>query len=486
MTVHDTTAPPVTRFLFPVTSIANFIAGSFAPPRSGAYLDDINPSTEETIAAIPDSDERDVDDAVQAARRAFPAWSRTPAAERSKLLLKLADLIEKNFDELAELEARDSGKPLSLARILDIPRAVANFRFFATAILHEASEAHITDTAAINYTLRQPLGVVGLISPWNLPLYLLSWKIAPAIAAGNTCVAKPSEMTPLTAHRLAELSLEAGIPPGVINIVHGLGGKAGRALTCHDDVAAISFTGGTVTGAAVAANAAPRFKKLSLELGGKNPTIVFADADLDDAFKTTTRAAFWNQGEICLCGSRVFVEESIYEKFVEGFVKLARELRIGEDIGALISAAHLEKVLGYIELAKEEGGTIAAGGRRVDRKGYFVEPTVITGLGCDCRVLQEEIFGPVVTITPFRGESEAIAFANSTRYGLSASVWTRDLSRAHRVAAAVESGTVWINCWLLRDLRVPFGGMKESGVGREGGFESLRFFTEPKNVCVKL
>jgi aminomuconate-semialdehyde/2-hydroxymuconate-6-semialdehyde dehydrogenase len=466
--------------------LANFIAGSFVPPHSGDYLDDIDPSTEEVIAAIPDSDERDVDEAVQAAKRAFPSWSRTPAAERSKLLLRLADVIEKHFDELAELEAQDSGKPLSLARTLDIPRAVANFRFFATAILHDASEAHITDAAAINYTLRQPLGVVGLISPWNLPLYLLSWKIAPAIAAGNTCVAKPSELTPLTAHRLAALSLDAGIPPGVINIVHGLGGKAGRALTCHDGVAAISFTGGTVTGAAVAANAAPRFKKLSLELGGKNPTIVFADADLDDAFKTTIRAAFWNQGEICLCGSRIFVEEPVYERFVEGFVRAAKELRIGEDIGALISAAHCEKVLGYIELAKEEGGTIAAGGHRLDRKGYFVEPTVITGLGCECRVLQEEIFGPVVTITPFRGEADAVAFANSTRYGLSASVWTRDLSRAHRVAAAVESGTVWINCWLLRDLRVPFGGMKESGVGREGGFESLRFFTEPKNVCVKL
>jgi aminomuconate-semialdehyde/2-hydroxymuconate-6-semialdehyde dehydrogenase len=466
--------------------VANFIGGNFAPPRSGAYLDDVNPSTEEVIAQIPDSDGRDVDDAVQAAKRAFPGWSRTTAADRSKLLLKLADLIEKNFDELAELESNDSGKPLTLARILDIPRAVANFRFFATAILHEASEAHITDTIAINYTLRQPLGVVGLISPWNLPLYLLSWKIAPAIAAGNACVAKPSELTPLTASRLGELSLEAGIPPGVINIVHGLGGKAGRALTCHDDVAAISFTGGTVTGAAVAANAAPRFKKLSLELGGKNPTVVFADADLNEAFKTTVRAAFWNQGEICLCGSRVFVERSIYRQYVDGFVKLAKELRIGEDIGALISAAHLDKVLGYIELAKEEGGTIAAGGRRLDRKGWFVEPTVITGLGCDCRVLQEEIFGPVVTITPFDDEAEAIAFANSTRYGLSASVWTRDLSRAHRVAAAIDSGTVWINCWLLRDLRVPFGGMRESGVGREGGFESLRFFTEAKNVCVKL
>src|SRR5436190_14443202 len=463
--------------------LANFIGGSFVAPRSGTFLDDINPSTEEVIAAIPDSDERDIDDAVQAAKAAFPSWSRTTAADRSKLLLKLADLIEQNLDALAQTEATDSGKPLSLARVLDIPRAVANFRFFATAILHEASDAHITDSTAINYTLRQPLGVVGLISPWKLPLYLLSWKIAPAIAAGNACVAKPSEMTPLTANRLAELSLDAGIPPGVINIVHGLGGKAGRALTTHDDVAAISFTGGTITGAAVAANAAPRFKKLSLELGGKNPTIVFADADLEQAIPTAIRASFWNQGEICLCGSRIFVEEPLYERFLADFVEATHKL---DDIGALISAAHMQKVLGYIELAKQEGGTIAAGGRRIDRKGYFVEPTVITGLGTDCRVLQEEIFGPAVTITPFRDEAEAVRFANSTRYGLSASVWTRDLSRAHRVAAAIDSGTVWINCWLLRDLRVPFGGMKESGVGREGGVDSLEFFTEAKNVCVKL
>ncbi|MEA2162706.1 MAG: aminomuconate-semialdehyde/2-hydroxymuconate-6-semialdehyde dehydrogenase [Thermoanaerobaculia bacterium] len=472
--------------------LANFIGGEFRAPASGDYFDDVNPATAEVIAEIPDSDERDVDDAVRAAKSAFPAWSRTPAAERSRLLLKLADLVEKNLDELARIESIDNGKTLSLAKRLDIPRAVLNFRFFATAILHQSSEAHMTDSAALNYTLRQPLGVVGLISPWNLPLYLLSWKIAPAIAAGNTCVAKPSELTPLTANRLAELSLEAGIPPGVINIVHGYGAKAGRALTCHDDVAAISFTGGTVTGGAVAANAAPRFKKLSLELGGKNPNLIFTDADLDDAVATSIRSSFWNQGEICLCGSRIFVERSIHDAFVERFIAATNKLRIGDplddatDVGALISEAHLKKVMGYIDLAKQEGGTIVAGGNRIDRPGYFVEPTIVTGLGCDCRVLQEEIFGPVVTITPFDDESEAIRFANSTRYGLSATVWTRDLSRAHRVAAALDSGTVWVNCWLLRDLRVPFGGMKESGVGREGGFESLTFFTEAKNVCVKI
>ena len=472
--------------------LGNFIGGEFRAPASVAYFDDINPATAEVIAEIPDSDGRDVDDAVRAAKAAFPAWRGTPSAERSRLLLKLADLIEKNLDELARLESVDSGKTLTLATRLDIPRAVANFRFFATAILHQVNEAHVTDTVALNYTLRQPLGVVGLISPWNLPLYLLSWKIAPAIAAGNTCVAKPSELTPLTANRLAELSLQAGIPKGVINIVHGYGEKAGRSLTCHDDVAAISFTGGTLTGAAVAANAAPRFKKISLELGGKNPNVIFADADLDDAVATSIRSSFWNQGEICLCGSRIFVERSIHDAFVERFAAATRKLRIGDpldeatDIGAVISEVHLRKVLAYIDLAKDEGGTIIAGGNRVDRQGYFVEPTIVTGLGCDCRVLQEEIFGPVVTITPFDGEEEAVRFANSTPYGLSATVWTRDLSRAHRVAAALDSGTVWINCWLLRDLRVPFGGMKESGVGREGGFESLTFFTEAKNVCVRI
>src|SRR3954454_8009884 len=335
--------------------IANFINGEFVPPRSGDYFDDVNHATAGVIAAIPDSDERDVDDAVRAAKTAFPAWSRTPANERSNLLLKLADLIEKNLDDLARLESIDNGKTISLAKRLDIPRAVLNFRFFATAILHQASEAHIMDAAALNYTLRQPLGVVGLISPWNLPLYLLSWKIAPAIASGNTCVAKPSELTPLTANRLAELAIEAGIPPGVINIAHGYGAKAGRALTCHDDVAAISFTGGTVTGSAVATNASPRFKKISLELGGKNPNLIFADADLADAIATSIRSSFWNQGEICLCGSRIFVERAAYDAFLERFVAATQKLKIGDpldetsEVGALISADHLKKVTGYIE-----------------------------------------------------------------------------------------------------------------------------------------
>jgi aminomuconate-semialdehyde/2-hydroxymuconate-6-semialdehyde dehydrogenase len=472
--------------------LANFIDGRFVAPVSGAYFDDLHPASGNVLAQIPDSDARDVASAVDAAKRAFPSWSTTRAEERSRILLKLADLIERNLDELARIESDDNGKTVSLAKRMDIPRAVANFRFFATAILHHASEAHVTDQVALNYTLRQPVGVAGLISPWNLPLYLLSWKIAPAIASGNTCVAKPSELTPLTAHRLAELSVEAGVPPGVMNIVHGYGAKAGAAICEHPDVPLISFTGGTVTGARVAAAAAPMFKKLSLELGGKNPNLVFADADLDEAIATSIQSSFANQGEICLCGSRIFVERAIYDTFVERFVAATKKLRIGDpadattDVGALISEAHLQKVTGYLALAKEEGGTILTGGDRVDRAGYFLEPAVITGLTCECRVLQEEIFGPVVTITPFEDDADAIRSANSTRYGLSATVWTRDLQRAHRVAAALHAGTVWINCWLLRDLRVPFGGMKESGVGREGGFESLNFFTEAKNVCVKL
>ena len=472
--------------------ILNFIDNEFREAIGGGWIDDVEPATGEVFAQIADSVARDVDEAAAAAKRAFPSWSRTPAAERSRLILALADRIERDLDELARLESRDNGKTVSLAKRLDIPRAVANFRFFATAILHESTEAHSTDLAALNYTLRKPIGVAGLISPWNLPLYLLTWKIAPAIASGNTCVAKPSELTPATAMKLCELAVEAGIPPGVINVVHGYGPSAGQAIVEHKDIPLISFTGGTITGQCVASTAAPMFKKLSLELGGKNPNLIFADADLEQAVTTSIQSSFANQGEICLCGSRIFVERRIHDEFVTRFVEATKRLRVGDptqdstDVGALVSEAHMNKVLGYVELAQQEGGSIATGGKRVGDRGFFVEPTVITGLGCECRVLQEEIFGPVVTITPFDGDDQAIEFANSTRYGLSASVWTSNLTRAHRVAAALDAGTVWINCWLLRDLRVPFGGMKDSGVGREGGFESLRFFTETKNVCVKL
>jgi len=481
-----------------VKRILNFVDGQFRPPCAGRYLPNVDPATGQVIAEIPDSGPEDVDAAVEAASRAFESWRRTPAEERSRLLIRVAELIEENFDELARLESEDNGKPVALARRMDVPRAVLNFRFFATAILHAESRAHLTDDRALNYTIRHPLGVAGLISPWNLPLYLLSWKIAPAIAAGNCCVAKPSELTPLTADRLAALIAEAGVPPGVVNIVHGYGASAGRALTSHPKVPLISFTGGTKTGADVMAQAGPLFKKVSLELGGKNPNVVFADADLEQAVATSIQSSFANQGQICLCGSRIFVEKTIYEEFLDRFLEGTKKLRIGDpqdpstEIGALISDAHRGKVEGYVELAKQEKGTILTGGKRPGnlpdrvRGGYFLEPTVIAGLDCGRRCMQEEIFGPVVTVTPFDSPEEAIAYANGTRYGLSASVWTRDLQKAHRVAAAIESGTVWVNTWLLRDLRVPFGGMKESGVGREGGFDSLDFFTEAKNVCVKL
>lgn len=477
--------------------IQNYINGAFTEPLSGMYLDNYNPAEGNVYSAVPDSDAQDVAKAADAARSAFSEWSSMPVEKRSEILLKIADLIDTNLDKLALAESIDNGKPLSLAKKLDIPRASANIRFFATAAIHFASEAHITDTTAINYTTRTPVGVAGCISPWNLPLYLFTWKIAPALAAGCTVVAKPSELTPMTALLFSQLCAEAGLPNGVLNVVHGLGPKAGQAIVEHPDITAISFTGGTATGKKIAATAAPMFKKLSLELGGKNPNIIFADCDLEQALRTSILSSFSNQGEICLCGSRIFVERSLYEKFVSEFVKLTNALVIGDpmdektNVGAMVSEAHTQKVLSYIALAKQEGGTILTGGNQVKLKGrcengYFIEPTVITGLGHQCRTNQEEIFGPVVTIMPFDSEEEVLRYANSTTYGLSATIWTENLKRAHRVTAQVKSGIIWVNCWLFRDLRTPFGGMKQSGVGREGGWEALKFFTETRNVCVKL
>ncbi len=476
--------------------IQNFIAGEFVRPIGGKYLDNIEPATGKPYSLVPESDARDVEAAVAAAENAFPAWSKTPAAERSRLLLRLADLIERDLEKFARAESIDTGKPLSLARSLDIPRASSNFRFFATAILHTENEAHVTDGLAFNYTLRQPRGIAGLISPWNLPLYLLSWKIAPAIAVGNTAVAKPSELTPMTAFLLCEICREAGLPNGVLNIVHGTGPNVGAVITAHPKIATISFTGGTVTGRKVAEAGAPLFKKISLELGGKNPNIIFADADLEAALAGSVRSSFANQGQVCLCGSRVFVERPKYDEFVRRFRAKVSQLKLGDplepdtDQGAIVSRMQLEKVKFYVDLAREEGGKIELGGESPPPpnercgEGYFFPPTVITGLPVSCRVNREEIFGPVVTITPFESEEEVIGYANDVDYGLSSSLWTQNLSRAHRVAEQIHAGTVWINCWLLRDLRVPFGGMKQSGVGREGGEEALRFFTEPKNVCI--
>jgi aminomuconate-semialdehyde/2-hydroxymuconate-6-semialdehyde dehydrogenase len=478
--------------------ILQFIDGAFVEPASGAYFDDVDPATGAPYALVPDGNAEDVERAVAAAKRAFPAWSQTHTAERSRILLAIADGIERELDQLARIESQDNGKPVALARATDIPRAIANFRFFATAILHGSSELHPADGGGLNYTLRRPLGVVACISPWNLPLYLLTWKIAPALATGNTVVAKPSEITPMTAFHFARIAKAAGLPAGVLNIVHGIGPKVGPPLTGHPDVKAVSFTGGTATGASIASLVAPKFKKLSLELGGKNPNVVFADADMDEAIKTSVRSSFQNQGQICLCGSRMLVEQSAYPAFLERFVAAAGTLRQGDPLdpeteqGAVVSKAHFDKIMSYIKLAQDEGGKVLCGGGPPEpisercKNGYFIRPTVIIGLPMSCRTNQEEIFGPVVTIAPFSGEDEAIAAANASPYGLSASVWTQNLARAHRVADRIEAGTVWINCWMVRDLRVPFGGVKGSGVGREGGEHSLHFFTEPKNVCVKV
>jgi len=477
--------------------ILNYINGVLVEPVGKKYLDNINPATGEIYSLIPDSDEKDVDEAVKAARTAFPAWSSMPVAQRSDILLKISSLIDKNLERLAKAESIDQGKPLWLAKAVDIPRARDNFHFYATGAIHLSTEAHATENAAINYTLRQPIGVAGCISPWNLPLYLFTWKIAPALASGNCVVAKPSEITPMTAFLLSELCIEAGLPKGVLNIVHGLGPKVGAAIVSHPGIPAVSFTGGTKTGEWIAKTAGPMFKKLSLELGGKNPNLIFADCNFDEAVKTSVNAAFSNQGEICLCGSRIFVEKSIYEKFKEAFLKRVSTLKVGDPLkddsrmGAIVSKQHFDKILSYIELAKQEGGKLLTGGKPVqmdgkNSKGLFIEPTVFENLPHDCRTNQEEIFGPVVTLTSFETEEEALMMANSTQYGLAGTIWTENLSRAHRVAAQLHSGIIWINCWLFRDLRTPFGGMKNSGVGREGGFEALKFFTEEKNVCIKL
>jgi aminomuconate-semialdehyde/2-hydroxymuconate-6-semialdehyde dehydrogenase len=477
--------------------LSNYINGTLQTPIVNKYLDNYEPATGQVWAKIPDSDANDVDLAYAAAKEAFPAWSKTPLEERMLIMLKIADGIEARMDEFVAAESKDNGKPLKLARAVDIPRAVSNFRFYATAIQHFASESHQMPGVGINYTLRQPIGVVGCISPWNLPIYLFSWKIAPALATGNCVVAKPSEITPYTAYLLSEVCIAAGLPKGVLNIVHGLGGKVGQAIVEHEGIKAISFTGGTTTGKRIAATAAPMFKKLSLELGGKNPTIVFSDCDFDNTVKQIVTASFSNQGEICLCGSRIFVEKNIYEKFKSAFVEQVKALKVGDpndgdtNLGAIVSKQHQEKVLGYIQLAKEEGGILLCGGRVPatinDRckDGYFIEPTVIDGLRFDCRTNQEEIFGPVVTLMPFENEADVLLMANSVNYGLSATIWTTDLQRAHRMAENLEAGIVWINSWLVRDLRTPFGGVKASGVGREGGWEAMRFFTEPKNVFVK-
>jgi aminomuconate-semialdehyde/2-hydroxymuconate-6-semialdehyde dehydrogenase len=478
-----------------MTTIQNFIDGQYVPPVHGRYIDNIAPATGAVSGNIPQSDHDDVALAVQAAKAAFPAWSALGLERRHDILRNIADGILANLDALAYAESADSGKTLHTARTIDIPRAALNFKFFATALLHFASESH-HQPGVLSYTLRQPIGVVGCISPWNLPLYLFTWKIAPALAAGNCVVGKPSEVTPLTASMLGEICQKAGLPQGVLNIVHGLGPEVGAAIVQHPEIKAVSFTGSTRAGAEIARMAAPVFKKLSLELGGKNPNIIFADCDYERMLETTVRSSFNNQGQICLCGSRIYVESSLYERFKTDFVARVQQLKVGDpadpssNLGAVVSKMHYEKVLGCIALAQEEGGRVLCGGAPVQlpgalANGYYIAPTVVEGLPAHCRTNQEEIFGPVVTLQPFDSEAEALALANDSVYGLSATIWTNDLTRAHRMATQLQTGIVWVNTWMLRDLRTPFGGVKNSGMGREGGWEALRFFTEAKNVTIE-
>lgn len=477
-------------------TIQNYLNGAWQSAASGATLTVVNPATAEPIALIPDSGIEEVQMALRSAEKAAAPWALLSADQRADFLEKIADLLSARLEEFALAESQNTGKPLSVAQTVDIPRSVTNLRFFARSITQFSSESHHMPGLGINYTLRKPVGIVGCISPWNLPLYLFTWKIAPALAAGNVVIAKPSEVTPLTAYMFSALCMDAGLPPGVLNILHGRGGEVGQAIVEHPAIKAISFTGGTTTGKQIAATAAPMFKKLSLELGGKNPTLIFDDCDLDNTLSETLRAAFSNQGQICLCGSRIYIQRGIYQTFRDRLVEKTNRLQVGDPldpkthVGALVSESHLQKVESYIRLAVEEGGTVLTGGNRVHPEGIcqpgaFLRPAIIEGLSPDCRVQQEEIFGPVVTLTPFDTEEEALQLANNSPYGLSASIWTQDIRRAHRLAEQLEAGIVWINSWMIRDLRTPFGGVKQSGVGREGGVEALRFFTEPKNVFIR-
>jgi len=474
-------------------TVQNYVNGKFISVEE--TIEDVNPATGEVIANIPRTKSSDVEEAVLAADKARNVWSSLSLDKRIGWLEKIADALEARSDDIAMLESLDTGKPIKLARAVDASRSIANFRFFAEFSKDFSKEKFVMDDAT-NHIILKPVGIAGLITPWNLPLYLLSWKIAPAIVMGNTVVAKPSELTPLTANLLAEVIHDVGLPAGVVNIVHGLGHEAGQTIVAHPKVNLISFTGGTITGKKVAETASPMFKKLSLELGGKNATIVLDDVNIDSVIPEIARSGFLNQGQVCLCGSRILVSDKIWNEFVEKFVDYVDNMKVGNpssddsDLGVLVSFAHRDKVESYIHLAQREGGEILCGGDRPNLespfdKGAFLRPTIISNLDYQSRTATEEIFGPVVTLHPFRTEEEAIEMANCTDYGLAGSVWTSDSARGKMIAEKIETGMVWVNTWLHRDLRVPFGGVKDSGVGTEGGRWSLSFFSQPVNICVK-
>jgi len=475
-------------------NLRNYISGEFIEPETGEWLENFSPATGEIIALVPKSGQNDINMAVESAIQALPSWSALTNVDRANWLDKIADKLETKYEEIAELESKDTGKPISLAREVDAYRSVKNFRFFANMIRNLNEESYEMEDAT-NRVIYKPVGVGALITPWNLPLYLLSWKVAPAIGMGNTVVCKPSEMTPLTADLLMKTIDEIGLPKGVVNLVHGDGMGAGSPLVSHENVSLVSFTGGTSTGSIVAKSAASSFKKLSLELGGKNASIIFDDCNLENTVKGVVRSGFLNQGQVCLCGSRILVQEKIYDEFVKKFVSEVQNMKIGDPsdentkLGALISPEHLSKVEEYIKIAKDEGGTVLTGGYpnlpKEFKNGNWISPTVIADLDVNSRCSTEEIFGPVVTIHKFSNEKEAIGIANNTRYGLAGSIWTNDLEKANRVAESIHTGMIWINTWLHRDLRVPFGGVKDSGVGREGGKWSLSFFSEAMNICTK-
>lgn len=477
--------------------INNFINGEYVAPESGNYMDNYNPATGEVYSQLADSEAVDVVRAFQAAHKAFEDWSKRPVQERTQILLKVADLIEERKIDFAEAESRDMGKPLWLAKDVDMNRAVLNFRFFANRMLQHQEKASDMDGGGINYSRHEPIGVTGLISPWNLPLYLMTWKIAPSLAVGNTAICKPSELSPMTATMLGEVFNEAGLPPGVCNIVHGRGEKVGDALVTHPGIPLISFTGGTDTGAKILERAAPHFKKMGMELGGKNANIIFNDADLEKCIAMTLKSSFLNSGQVCLCGSRIYVQQDIYDSFMEKFVKATKDIRLGDPMdpntfmGPVVSKDQYDKIKKTIEQAVKEGGKILAGDENLqlpenNEKGYFIRPTIIADL-TDCSdIWYNEVFGPVVTVRPFKYKHEAVKLANTSSYGLSATIWTTHLNTAHKVAQDLKAGTVWVNTWTKRDLRVPFGGYKASGVGREGGDYSIDFYTEQKNICISL